>query len=238
MESLEEKIKTFLTASFGDGDGDGSGSGSGSGDDYGIGYGIGYGHGLGYGIGYGDGSGSGDGSGNGLGDGYGYGDGSGNGYGYGDGIKERDDQKVYYVDGIPTLIDSVHGNYAKGYIIKNDLNLTPCYIAKAEGCFAHGETLHKAFSDATNKTFENLPIDERIEKFVAEYPDKNMVVANLTLFDWHNRLTGSCEMGRRTFASEHGIDVDSGSMSIAQFIDLTQNSYGSEVIKQLKERYK
>lgn len=238
MESLAEKIKVFLANANSNSNGDGSGCGevNDNGDGYGFGSGSCYSYFFAPGSGYGDGDGCGNGDGDGCVGGYG-GDGDDGTDDDGTGMKEWNGRKVYYIDDTPTLIDSVVGNYAKGYIIKTDLNLTPCYIAKFEDCFAHGETLHKAFSDAMGKVFENLPIEERIEKFVAKHPDKNMVVDNTELFDWHNRLTGSCEMGRRTFADEHGIDVDNGSMTIAQFIALTENDYGSEIIRRLKERY-
>ena len=161
------------------------------------------------------------------------------GSGDGSGIKEWQGQKVYYIDGVATLIDSVHGNYAKGYIIKGDFTTEPCFIAKAEGrYFAHGETLREAMADAMNKAFEDLPEEERIDKFVAEYPTLDTTVKNMDLFSWHNRLTSSCEMGRRAFAKEHDIDVENGSMTIENFIKLTINSYGGETIEKLKERYK
>lgn len=47
METLEDRIKAFLSVSSGDGDGDGDGSG------YGYGFGYGYGDGDGFGFGYG-----------------------------------------------------------------------------------------------------------------------------------------------------------------------------------------
>ena len=58
--------------------------------------------------------------------------GSGDGYGYGSGYgdwKEYDGRKVYYIDDLPTLIFSVHSNYAKGAIVGKDLVLKPCFIA-------------------------------------------------------------------------------------------------------------
>ncbi|MBQ1295079.1 MAG: hypothetical protein IIY21_13640, partial [Clostridiales bacterium] len=88
----------------------------------------------GYGYGYGDGDGSG--SGDGYGDGYGY------------NIEYFNSQRVYKIDDINTLIDSVHGNYAKGRILCDDLTTKDCYVAKCGNYFAHGETLKQAMSDA------------------------------------------------------------------------------------------
>ena len=183
-------------------------------------------------------------SGSGSGSGSGYGDGSGSGYGYGDGsgsgsgLEEFNGQRVFQIDDVPTLINSVHGNYAKGHILREDLTLQPCFIVKVEGrYFAHGETLREAIKDARSKALQNMSEEERIEKFVKELPTLETIVANSDLFQWHNILTGSCEMGRRTFAQEHGIDIENGSMSVKEFIELTKDAYGGEIIKKLKERY-
>lgn len=86
------------------------------------------------GSGYGDGYGSGYGSGS----GYGYGDGDGYGSGSGSGIKKYDGEDVHMIDGVQTIITAVHGNIAKGTILQKDLTLTPCFMAKVDGFFAHG----------------------------------------------------------------------------------------------------
>jgi len=151
---MEEQIKLFLSSGsgYGSGYGDGDGYGSGYGDGYGSGSGSGFGYGSGYGSGDGYGSGSGYGDGSGDGDGYGYGDGSGDGYGsgygsgYGDGIKTFNGDKVYIIDDIPTIIKHIHDNVAKGYILNDDFTLTKTFVAKENGKFAHGETLHDAFA--------------------------------------------------------------------------------------------
>ena len=224
MEDVE-KINRFLA--IGDGDGYGYGDG------YGDGYGYGYGDGSGDGYGYGDGSG--DGYGSGYGDGYG--DGYGSGYGDGYGIKTFDGQAVYYIDNVPTLIYSVAGNYAQGAVVKKDLTLKPCYIAREGNCFAHGDTLHEAREAAQAKYDENRPLDERIADFVAKYPTLDTVAPNTKLFEAHHTLTGSCLFGRRQFAEEHNIDVEHSSMTVAEFIELTKNAYGGDVIKQLAKSY-
>ena len=64
-----------------------------------------------------------------------------------------------------------------------------------------------------------------------------MKYPNEEFFVWHNRLTGSCEMGRKAFAAEHGIDM-SATSTVEAFIELTKNAYGGSVIRQLAERYK
>ena len=210
METI--KIKEFLAARSGIGIGCGSGSGYGYGDGYGTGYGTGYGYGTGSGYGYGDGYGT------------GYGDGSG------DGIKKYDGEDVHMIDDVQTIIKAVHGNIAKGFILQGDLTLTPCFIAKVDGCFAHGETVRQAVTDARDKAFEGLPQEERITAFL-DAIKPNTAYPVMTLYDWHHRLTGSCEAGRKAFAKDHGIDL-SADMTREAFFELTKDAYGGSVIRE------
>ena len=232
MESLEDKIRKFLDLSSGYGSGDGYGDG------YGSGYGYGDGSGSGYGYGYGSGSGDGSGSGSGDGDGYGSGsgDGSGSGSGYGDGIKSYNGRPVYMIDGVRTLIDEVNGRFAKGNIIKGDMTLEECWIVKVGRSFAHGKDIHVAHTEALAKHQQNLPVEERIDSFVAEHPDMDVRYDASDLFRWHNVLTGSCEMGRRSFCRDHGIDIDKDSFTVEEFVKLTCYAYGKDVIRQLADR--
>ena len=144
---------------------------------------------------------------------------------------------MYNVDGVQTLITAIFGDYAKGAILNSDLTTTPCYIAKRDGVFAHGETMHKAEQALVEKLYDLKPLEERIDKFVethawgVEYPAEDF-------YSWHHVLTGSCEMGRKAFAKDHGIDIEHDMMTVAQFLTLTKNDYGSSIIKAVKERYR
>ena len=213
--TLDDKVKEFLLATSGYG----SGSGDGSGD--------------GYGDGYGDGSGSGSGSGYGSGDGYGSGYGSG--FGYGSGIKSFNGEPVYRIDGVNTLIHSVRGNTAHGAILNADLTLTPCYIVKQDNVFAHGETLREAMEALRDKLFEDMPEDERIDAFLRE-TDREKTYPTQYFYDWHHRLTGSCDIGRKQFAREHGVDLEHGMMTLTEFLEMTKNAYGGDVIRKVIDR--
>jgi hypothetical protein len=177
---------------------------------------------------------------NGSGDDSGYGYGSGDGYGYGDGsgdgLKEYNGQAVYFVDAVPTLIDHVHGSFAKGRIVKGDLTTETCYIVKRGGLFAHGETLKEATEAVREKVFDDMPEEDRIAAFVEAYPNPEQAVDNRELFDWHHRLTGSCEMGRKAFVADRGLSLD-GKTTVAAFIRLTENAYGGETIRKMKAHY-
>ena len=144
---------------------------------------------------------------------------------------------VYYIDKVPTLISDVFVNIARGFVIKDDLTLEPCYIAKVGNFFAHGDNTHKAMQDAQAKYSANKPLEERIQDFVVANPSLDSICSCRYLFDQHHVLTGSCEMGRKTFCQAHGIDINHDTMSVRQFIDLTRDSYGSKVIKKLESLY-
>ena len=223
--------------------------GSGYGDGYGSVDGSGYGYGDGYGSGYNDGSGSGsgpdygsvdgDGSGSGSVDGSGYGDGygSGSGSGYGDGIRRFCGEDVYMIDGIPTMLGIIHGNIARGRILLEDLTTKTCYIVKQGSLFAHGETLRAAMEALRDKLLEDMPEEERIAEFVKahkwgkQYPSADY-------YEWHHRLTGSCDMGRSEFAAAHGYKLTADELlTVEEFIDLTEGSYGGDIIRRLREAY-
>ena len=210
MESvIDEKIRRFLAVEETDGSGDGSGSGSGSG--------------------------SGDGSGSGYGDGYGSGYGDGDGSGSGSGVKSMDGKIFYSIDGTQTSIDRVRGNIAKGHILRGDLTLEPCYIVKGGRFFAHGKTIREAQEALQEKLLEEMSEEERVDAFLSEFKPDTEYPAK-AFYDWHHRLTGSCEFGRNAFAKDHGIDVEHDSMTVQRFIELTENAYGGNIIRMVKDR--
>ena len=201
--------------------GAGFGSGSGAGFEYGFGYsdGSGYGYGDGYGYGYGFGSGFGD------------GDGSGNNCG----VKSYDGKTVHLIDSVQTIISTIKGNLAKGFILNSDLSLSPCYICKGNGYFAHGETLKEARLALQKKIFENMDTDETIERFLSIF-EKGKRYSTKDFYDWHHYLTGSCEMGRKSFMQDRNITFDD-MYTVDEFISICEDSYGGEIIKELKERW-
>ena len=204
--TLHEKIKAFLSVNYGSGSGSVDGDGDGSGD----------------------GSGSGSGYGSVDGSGYGYGSGSGSGYG----IKSFNREAVYQIDGINTLVRSVRGNTAHGAILNEDLTLTPSYIVKQDNVFAHGETLREAMEALRDKLFEDMPEDERIDTFLRE-TDREKAYPTQYFYEWHHRLTGSCDMGRKQFARDHGVDLEHGVMTLTEFLELTKSAYGGDVIRKV-----
>ena len=194
-------------------------------------------------IGSGDGSGDGSGYGGSGGDGsggYGYdgsGDGSGSGgYGYGYGFRTLNGQLVDMIDEVPTILTRIIGSVAKGFIVRSDLSLTPTFVCKQGNTFAHGETLHKAREALLEKLFDDMPTEERIEAFCAEFKPGVKRPA-MDFFSWHHRLTGSCEQGRREFAWQHDVDIDRDELTPEEFFAMTRDSYGGGIIRQTEDRF-
>ncbi len=203
-------------------------------------YGFGCGKGAGYGYKNGNGFGVDESKENrqdlrngccGNGDGKGWGNGyeDGNGFGYGEGtnidIPFINGYPIRFINNLSTLIYQIRGNYAKGAIIDDEFNITPCFIARIDNCFAHGSTLHEADRDAQAKALENSSFEKRIQRFVEKYPDPNKPVPFADLFNWHNILTDSCWRGHKQFVKRHNLDTDA-KYTPRFFIELTQKAYG------------
>ena len=140
------------------------------------------------------------------------------------------------IDGIQTIITNIRNNIAKGFILNKDLTLSPCYVVKGHNKFAHGETLKKAVADLENKIFEDMDTNEAIELFLKEFSDLNKKYPAKAFYIWHNRLTGSCEMGRNAFVRNGGYDLENDTFTVKEFIDITKNDFGGDIIKQLADR--
>ena len=248
---MEKKlIEEWLKVDNGDGYGYGYGSGSGyasgyasgSGSSYGFGYGsgsgssYGSGYGSGYGYGYGDGSGDGFGDGSGYGSSYGSGDGSGSGSGYGYGISKYNNHYVFIIDNISTIITSIHGNVAKGFILNKNLTLEKTFVVKGNNKFAHGKTLKEAVADLQEKIFDDLDIEEKIEMFNKKF-NRVEKYSGEEFYKWHHILTGSCTAGRDNFVRQNNLDLKK-LYTVDEFIKITKDSYGGNIIKKLCEEKK
>ena len=160
---------------------------------------------------------------------------NGSGYGDGSGVTTFAGANVVRIDGVQTILRNIHGNVARADILKSDLTLTPCYVVKRENMFAHGDTIEDAMSALMYKLFDDMPVEERVDKFLdAVKPDVKYPAQ--TFFDWHHRLTGSCEAGRKAFAADHGIDLQHGEYTLKEFLELTKDAYGSDVIRMVIEK--
>ena len=172
---------------------------------------------------------------------------AGSGYGSGDGsgydwhIKSINGFSVHLIDGVPTILrlialdDDMNG-VAIGRIVRSELTMEKTYVAKRNGQFAHGRTLDEAVEAAEEKAFDMLPVEERIDKFLAEFPLPDVFASGAELFKWHHVLTGSCRQGREMFCKEHGLSLEA-EYTISQFVAMTLSAYGGNVIAELRDRY-
>lgn len=157
----------------------------------------------------------------------------GYGYGYGNGILSINNQKIYLIDRVQTILTSIKNDVAQGFILECDLTLNPCYIVRNDYHYSHGITLKEALESLNEKTLLSLPIEKRIESFKKEFKDFNLKQKALSLYNWHFKLTGSCKMGRDSFIQTHNINLEKDKFSVNEFIKLTKDSYGGDIIKQL-----
>ena len=161
------------------------------------------------------------------------GDGDGSGSGYGDGISKYNDHHVFMIDNIPTIITSIHGNVAKGFILNKDLTLEKIFVVKGNNKFAHGKTLKEAVADLQKKIFDDLDIEEKIEMFNKQF-NRVEKYNGEEFYKWHHILTGSCTAGRDNFVRENNLDLKK-LYTVDEFIKITKDSYGGNIIKKLCE---
>nr|DAI89166.1 MAG TPA: hypothetical protein [Caudoviricetes sp.] len=83
-----------------------------------------------------------------------------------------------------------------------------------------------------DKLFGDMPVEERIAAFLKETEDGRAYPAQY-FYNWHHRLTGSCDMGRKQFARDHGVDLEHGMMTLTEFLKLTKDAYGGDVIRKV-----
>ena len=225
---LEDKIKEFLT--FNDGFGGGGGSGYGFEECNGNGRGYSYGSGYSSGSGYSTPANEDNRFEPAVTNGYGV------GHRCGFGLKSINGNTIHIIDNMPTIITSIHNNVAKGFIVLTYLELIPCYIVREGNKFAHGDTLRNAFDSLQEKLYDDSTEEERINAFKKKFPEYDVKYNNKDLFTYHHVLTGSCKMGRETFVLNNGLSLD-GKTSVREFIKLTKNSYGGDIIKKLPTAY-
>lgn len=144
-------------------------------------------------------------------------------------IIEFNNHCVVCIDGINTAITSIHNQTAKGYIIMDDLTTADCFVVKTEdGLFAHGRTLREANDALEEKINYKTSIPERIERFLDNFNIYD-TYSGKVLYEWHNKLTGSCKTGRDQFVRTHNIDLNK-KYSIEDFVKLTKGSYRHKII--------
>ena len=83
---------------------------------------------------------------------------------------------------------------------------------------------------------KNTPIKERIKKFVEVFGTLDSEHAGKEYYNWHNILTGSCQMGRDGFCKAHDIDLDK-KYTVRYFLNITKNAYNGGIIELVRKSY-
>jgi len=135
---------------------------------------------------------------------------------------------------LQTAILNIRGNVAKGFTINNDLTINHCFVVKQDNVFSHGKTLKEAYAAIREKIFNKLDVDAKIEMFLLKF-DRNTKYNAKEFFEWHGKLTASCLFGREQFVKEKSINLEKDCFTMQEFIDMTQNSFGGEIINKIKE---
>lgn len=149
-------------------------------------------------------------------------------------ITRYNGEPVYYIDGMPTVIRSVHGDLAHGYTVGEDLTTAECYVARGRGYFAHGHTVKEAVECLERKIVGGMDTEGKVAEFVKKF-DKDGTYPAREFYEWHGLLTGSCTFGRDSFAKDHNVDLD-GKMTTKEFLRLTKDAFGGDVIRSVIER--
>jgi len=155
------------------------------------------------------------------------------------GIKVLRGKPVYSIDDIPTIIENVRGNIAKGYIVKPDLSLMECYIVKVGNVFAHAKDAHAAYTEARDKAIKYGCVEcvaDYANYVVSKYPDVDAQIDRKEIYELHNIITGSCDLGRKEFLEAHGLTLE-GTISMREFLNLVKYAYGKERIAVIAEKY-
>lgn len=153
-------------------------------------------------------------------------------------ILKYEGKDVHYIDDIPCTVNSVHEDWMSVNVIRtNDYTSYKAFVAKVHGVVSHGETIKEAFQEAHDKYMAELEPEERCAMFIKEFPDMDKKYPSQLFFDWHGTVTGSCKLGRRNFAEMKRINLDTATLTVKEFIDLTINEYGGDIIKLLRGKY-
>lgn len=80
---------------------------------------------------------------------------------------------------------------------------------------------------------DSIPYKRRVNSFMAKYnmTDKYPVK---DLLRWHMIVTKSCPEGIKTFAENHGMDIENGMMTVPECIELAKDAFGGDILKDVE----
>lgn len=73
-----------------------------------------------------------------------------------------------------------------------------------------------------------------IRKFLATH-DMETRYPIRELKRWHTLICLACPQGQKDFAEKHNLDIENGTLTIPEFIDLVKDAHGAWVFKRMQE---
>ena len=142
---------------------------------------------------------------------------------------------VFEIDGMAFIPLKVKESFVAGISVsKKDFSERKCFLGKFGNCVAHGSSIKEAIISAQEKYFSSFNFEQKKEQLLKLFEEKGKLSVK-ELYFWHGALTGSCRFGRSEFQREHNLK-DDDLLSLSEFIKLTENSFGGEKIKLLKNK--
>lgn len=155
----------------------------------------------------------------------------------GRGIISYNNHTVYCIDGYMLYIDHVHEPWMIGQILKNDLTIQQCYLAKINHNYVVAGSLHETLELMRKKILSSNSNEKDIATaFVIAHPEYENKYDWDEMVAWHALSTTSCANGRRQFSKLS--DKSSGDTATPkELIEFMKNSPAAPIAKKMEELY-
>lgn len=155
----------------------------------------------------------------------------------GSGIAEYNGHKVHHIDGYYLYITHVHGPWATGEIIKNDLTTQSCYIGRLGSYYVVAGTLREVFDRLRKRaTKRRGNIEDIAQVFCEAFPDPDKEYKWGDMLFVHSLHPYSCEQGRTRWTNTVGYGKEDRS-TVWNFLEVADNSIAQNLIRRIKEKY-
>lgn len=153
------------------------------------------------------------------------------------GIVSFNDNNIIVIDGYVLYITHVHGPWAMGEIIKNDLTTQTCYLTKVNNTFVVDSSLKDVIEQMREKIFKNKENDDDIARaFVLAHPEYKKEYDWDEMVAWHSLSPTSCADGRRRF-SKLANKKSGETATPEELIRLMKNSPSKNIALKMEEIY-
>lgn len=110
--------------------------------------------------------------------------------------------KTYFINDFVVIVKHIHGPWALGEIINNDLTTTKCYIAKVHNHFVIAGSIKEVIEEMRKKITGSLNLyKDMAMAFVIAHPDYEKEYDWDEMVAWHSLDATSCADGRKRFST-------------------------------------